>query len=336
MEDFVCTLQLIQIEIKTQSTLEKTILFKYDGLGRLIEKKIIDSINSLLNKTRRFTYDGSNILFETDQTGRIIAVYLHGPGIDNPIAMVRDHNKNNNFEDNEIFTYTKDHLGSIRELTNKDQKLVQRYDYSAYGFTTLEKTENQNTNIEYVESIYAHTGKFWLQDTGDYFHEVRWRNQDRFLSPDPSGLKGGMNAYLFGKNSPIMYRDPDGKIPAIAVAGLWGGVIGGTIGYFGSNASCTSGKLADAFVGMVTGAASSALAAVGAGFGSVVAKSVFDLSVKAVGTNSIIGGTIGSLGGLGVSAGFSALEQFGSFSGNSLCTPSCPSGAGPSGGKGEK
>src|SRR3989338_10947752 len=127
--------------------------------------------------------------------------------------MVRDHNKNNNFEDSEIFTYTKDHLGSIRELTNKDQKLVQRYDYSAYGFTTLEKTENRNTNIEYVENIYAYTARPWLQLTGDYEHFLRWRNQDRFLSTDPFGVSGdGPNLYIYALGNPTGMIDPFGTL----------------------------------------------------------------------------------------------------------------------------
>lgn len=77
--------KLIQIEIKTQSISEKTITFKYDGLGRRIETKIVDHLKANLSSTRKYTYDAEDVLFERDQTGRIVAVYLHGPGIDNPL-----------------------------------------------------------------------------------------------------------------------------------------------------------------------------------------------------------------------------------------------------------
>ncbi len=71
----------------------------------------------------------------------IKAVYFHGPGIDEPIAMARDINQNGKFDEKEVFYYSKDHLNSVHDLTDKNGKPVQRYNYTAYGKTKLEKTD---------------------------------------------------------------------------------------------------------------------------------------------------------------------------------------------------
>lgn len=49
--------------------------------------------------------------FEVDQGEDPLTFYAYPPGIDNPIAMVRDHNGNGRFEESEVFYFTKDHLG---------------------------------------------------------------------------------------------------------------------------------------------------------------------------------------------------------------------------------
>lgn len=53
----------------------------------------------------------TELSFEVDQEEEHFTIYAYAPGIDNPIAMVRDHNGNGRFEDNEVFYFTKDHLG---------------------------------------------------------------------------------------------------------------------------------------------------------------------------------------------------------------------------------
>jgi YD repeat-containing protein len=59
-----------------------TSTYKYDGLGRRIEKVTPSG-------TRRYIYDGEDILLEYDGTNTLLARYTHGPGIDEPIAVTR-------------------------------------------------------------------------------------------------------------------------------------------------------------------------------------------------------------------------------------------------------
>lgn len=162
--------------------------------------------------TTEFIYDQEDILAEVDEANQVVAGYLHGPGIDNVIAMVRDVNGNRKFEDSEIFYYTKDHLGSVKELTDKDGKVVQRYRYSAYGETKIEKASPQ-TQHKLIENRYAFTGRELEDETGFYDYRARNLNPAMriFLSPDPIGIKGGDgNLYRYVSNNSLRFVDPLG------------------------------------------------------------------------------------------------------------------------------
>ena len=87
--------------------------------------------------------------------------------------MLRDQNGNGRFEESEVFTYTKDHLGSIKDITDANAELKQRYGYSAYGVTKLEK-DNTSSSNQFVENPYAYTSREWEQETGCYYYRARW------------------------------------------------------------------------------------------------------------------------------------------------------------------
>jgi YD repeat-containing protein len=49
------------------------ISYKYDGLGRRIEKNVNGKIT-------RYVYDNEDIILELDAQNSILATYIHGPG----------------------------------------------------------------------------------------------------------------------------------------------------------------------------------------------------------------------------------------------------------------
>ena len=196
------------------NSIKKSMLYKYDGNGRRIAKEVNGSRTNYL-------YDNEDIVLELGDNNILKAMYLHGPGIDEPIAMIRDINGNGAFEEDELFFYTKDHLNSIHALTNKDGRPVQRYNYSAYGKTKIEKTSAAD---KLVKNPYGYTSREWDEETGDYYYRARYYDPStgRFLTPDPIGFKGGdANLYRYVGNNPVLYVDPYGKNRfAIAVGGL--------------------------------------------------------------------------------------------------------------------
>ncbi len=80
--------------------------YRYDGLGRRVEKEVIAGITT----TTKYVYDNEDILLELDGANAIVARYTHGPGIDEPLIMEKN---------TQSFYYHEDGLGSISEFMNQ-------------------------------------------------------------------------------------------------------------------------------------------------------------------------------------------------------------------------
>jgi|GEM_PF-2257697 len=203
---------LLGLSYKENGSTVKTITYQYDGLNRRIEKNLVDLVDSSKSQVRRYVYDGNNILLETDGDGKIVAYYFHSLEVDHPVAMLRDLDHSGSFSNNEVFSFTHDHLGSIRELVNSDGKVVQRYRYSTFGKTTVEKAD-ASTDHQLVENIFAYTGREYDSDTQFYGYRNRHYSPEmgRFISQDPLQLKShDWNLYRYGHNNPLKNIDPYG------------------------------------------------------------------------------------------------------------------------------
>ncbi|MGH7147237.1 MAG: RHS repeat domain-containing protein, partial [Nitrospiraceae bacterium] len=165
-----------------------TSTYRYDGLGRRIEK-VGNGI------TRRYVYDGEDILLEYDGANVLQARYTHGPGIDEPIAMTRG---------GSTFFYHQDGLGSVTELTDSTGSTGKTYSYDAYG-NILDQTGT-------VENPYTYTGREFDAESGLYYYRARYYDPviGRFILEDPAGFVDGPNIYSYVRNNPQMNIDPLG------------------------------------------------------------------------------------------------------------------------------
>jgi len=165
-----------------------TSTYRYDGLGRRIEK-------AGNGQTHRYIYDGEDILLEYDETNTLLARYTHGPGIDEPVAMTRGGSS---------FFYHQDGLGSVTDLTDSTASTVKTYSYDAWG--------NQIETSGTVENPYTYTGREFDQESRLYFYRARAYDSTigRFLQRDPLGLSTGPNPYPYAKNNPTRFVDPLG------------------------------------------------------------------------------------------------------------------------------
>jgi len=164
--------------------------YKYDGLGRRIEKEV-DSV------VTQYIYDNEDILLELDGSNNIIARYTHGTGIDEPLIVEKG---------GASFFYHASGLDSIAELTDVNGSVVKSYTYSSFG-----KIESE-TNPTFFQP-YTFTAREFDSETGLYFY--RARNYDphtgRFLQEDPIGFAGGdLNIYAYVTNNPTGAVDPFG------------------------------------------------------------------------------------------------------------------------------
>ena len=122
------------------------------------------------------------------------------------------------------YYYHSDHLGSASLISDYKGDEYQRIEYTPYGKTWVEKT--QNTGLEYLP--YKFTGQMKDEETGNYYigarylqpQTCRWLSCDsalgEYLIPDKNKKYGvfdyiNLNLYHYGHNNPIKYTDPDGN-----------------------------------------------------------------------------------------------------------------------------
>ena len=163
-----------------------------------------------------YVYDGEDIAFEitTSSGGTVTTHYVHGPGIDEPLAMVRG---------GAVYHYHADGLGSVVALTDGAQSVVQQYGYSSFGATTAAGA---------LEQPFGFTGREFDPETGLYFYRARYYDpmEGRFISKDPIAIGGNIYTqgadisflqyvsavaapYLYTENNPINWIDPSGLTP---------------------------------------------------------------------------------------------------------------------------
>lgn len=94
--------------------------------------------------------------------------------------------------------------GNVVGLLDASGTLVNEYRYGLFG------------GAEHVHASVVNPLRFGARErdaeTGLYYHRARYYDPDvgRFISEDPIGLEGGINAYAYAANDPVNRRDPTG------------------------------------------------------------------------------------------------------------------------------
>lgn len=72
-------------------------------------------------------------------------------------------------------------------------------------------------------------GQYADQESGLHYNGARSYDPStgRYLTGDPIGSDGGINNYSYAYQNPVMYYDPDGRIPLPVITGIIGGIAGG-------------------------------------------------------------------------------------------------------------
>ncbi len=210
--------RLVKAETKHEHDSAITVAFKYDPLGRRIEKRTETVKHGKIEEStvHNYIYDGQAIILEyenklgSDHFKRAeltTTKYVHGPNIDEPLAIMRG---------NKAFFYHADGLGSIVALTDKRQTVIDSYKYDSFG--------NLEDRDSWPIQPFTYTSREWDKETGLYYYRARYYDpmEGRFISKDPIGFRGGINLYSYVKNNPIRYRDPYGLFGWDTVAGKLG------------------------------------------------------------------------------------------------------------------
>ncbi|MEZ5400772.1 MAG: RHS repeat-associated core domain-containing protein [Bryobacteraceae bacterium] len=112
--------------------------------------------------------------------------------------------------------YTRDHLGSVRQMVRSDGSVGGSFDYDPWGRVTEAASD--------LEPSFGYTGHWRHRPSELLLAQYRAYDPDtaRWLSRDPIAEDGGLNLYEYAQNDPIGYVDPDGRYAGSFEVGLGG------------------------------------------------------------------------------------------------------------------
>ena len=169
--------------------------YVYNGLNQR-GKKILPG------ETRIFHYDLQGCLIaETSQTGQMLAEYIHLA--DQPLAMIRPGEA--------VYYYHNDHLGTPQILTDGTGTVAWKAVYTPFGEAEI--------TIGTLENPLRFPGQYYDQETGLHYNWNRYYDPKtgRYLTPDPIGLEGGINLFIYVTANPVNGVDPLGLFSNHAV-----------------------------------------------------------------------------------------------------------------------
>ncbi len=192
----------------------ETITYGYNMLGRKISRTVTENSTGETTDEEYYIYSGEHIVADMDAEGRLLRSYSYGSGIDNILSMTVYTTTQTN-----TYYYLKDLLNTVIALVDENGKVVESYDYDAWGY--VQYVYNAAGGAPLAESFYGNRYRFqgreFDESTGLYYFRARWYHAEigRWLSKDPIGISGGLNLYVFCGNNPVNFVDPMGLYQTI-------------------------------------------------------------------------------------------------------------------------
>ena len=196
--------------------------FQYDRAGNLVkDDKASYTYDAFNRNTRVETFDGNiqinrydaeGLRAEMEENGRL-AAFIFNPAKE-VVTETEDRTVLRYIRGSELiarntdavrtyYHYASDEMGSITHVTDEKGKLLNHYEYDAWGNLTLED--------EQVSNRFKYTGEQFDPVTQQYYLRARFYNPAlaRFMQEDT--FRGdGLNLYAYCANNPVRYVDPSG------------------------------------------------------------------------------------------------------------------------------
>ena len=183
--------------------------FGYDGLSRRV--KIVERTNGAVISEKHLVWEGMAILEERDAANSVVKRYF-------PEGQI----------EGSSYFYTRDHLGSVREVTDASGSVVNSYEHDAYGRqTAIYQSPNGKSDFGYTGHYYHAPSALALAPYRAYDAQL-----GRWLGRDPIEEEGGLNLYGYVGNSPLRFIDPLGLADiSVPGSGIWQTPIQGDAGH---------------------------------------------------------------------------------------------------------
>ena len=116
-----------------------------------------------------------------------------------------------------IYYYINNHLGTPQQMVDIAGTVVWQADYLPFGKAEVDPSSTVENNIRFP-------GQYYDEESGLHYNWHRYYDPStgRYMTPDPIGLKGGINLYSYVSQNPINSTDPTGLIdPVVTVGVTW-------------------------------------------------------------------------------------------------------------------
>jgi RHS repeat-associated protein len=166
--------------------------FTYDGLSRRV--KILEKTGTAVNSTKKFVWEAMAIAEERNSSNKITRKH-YPQGVQflayNPTTTTS-------------YYYLRDHLGSIREMTDGTGAIKARYDYDPWGKRT-KLSGNLDADFGFTSHYFHASSNLNLAPYRAYDSAL-----GRWISRDPIAEAGGLNLYAYASDDPLNGIDPFG------------------------------------------------------------------------------------------------------------------------------
>jgi RHS repeat-associated protein len=171
------------------------VTFAYDAFGDRVARRDAHGTSYFLQHDRQ-------LIEEIAESGATTAFYVYAPGIDHPLAMLRD---------GKTYFYHADAIGSIALLTDAEGKVAASYDTDAFG--------QLMSPLPALANPFIFAAREYEPALRLYYNRARYYDPalGRFLSPDPifgnPRDPASYNRYAYAANAPTRFTDPLGLAP---------------------------------------------------------------------------------------------------------------------------
>ena len=215
-------IQLTTVAAPSTGYPQITLKFRYDYLGRRVEKLVIDTVSNRLISGRRFLYDGWNLIAEYSlnaQLSTLTVVRSYTWGLDiartmtdaggvGALLQIADH------PSGKTYFPAYDGNGNVTALVNSSTGAVAAaYEYSPFG----EPLRADAPDSVVADQPFRFSTKYTDSETGLVYYGRRYYDPKcgRFVGRDTIEEKGGRNLYAFARNNAINVYDLLGMLPVM-------------------------------------------------------------------------------------------------------------------------
>ncbi len=169
------------------------VTYGYDPFDRRVWKQ--------MGGTRiNYYYEDDGLAAEAAADGTIQTAYAYLPGSrygTNPLFLRTAGN---------YYYYQNDPLGTPQRLSDAGGNIVWAASYTTFGSAAVSPASTVTNNLRFP-------GQYYDVETGLHYNFHRYYDPAtaRYLTPDPAGIAGGLNPYLYAKGNPTSYIDPTGE-----------------------------------------------------------------------------------------------------------------------------